>query len=60
MNKLKVALCGKEAQAVFDGELFTATIKKAIIHEDGRIQFYLHNDLMLETHITEKAKEADT
>lgn len=59
-DKLKAALSGKEAQTTFDGELFTATIKKAIIYEDGRMQFYLHNDLMLETHITEKAKEADT
>lgn len=59
-DKLKEALCGIEVQATFDENLFTKTIKKAVIYEDGRLQFFLHNDQILETTITEKAKEAVT
>lgn len=59
-DKLKEALRGIEVQATFDENLFTATIKKAIIYEDGRLQFVLHNDQILETTITEKVKEAVT
>ena len=60
-DKLKAELHHRERQTTFDEALFTATVKKAVIHEDGRMQFYLLNDLLLETTIVEnKKKEVHT
>lgn len=58
-DKLRAALCNREEQTAFDEALFTETVKKAIIHEDGRLQFILQNGLQMETNISEK-KEAHT
>ena len=60
-DKLKAVLRHREMQTTFDEALFTATVKKVVIHEDGRMQFYLLNDLLLETTIVEnKKREAHT
>ena len=50
-DKLKTILSAKEAQMEFDETLFTDTVKKAVVHENGSLEFILQNDLTLETHI---------
>lgn len=59
-DKLKAVLGDRTDPITFDENIFIATIKKAVVYEDGRLRFYLHNDLQIETGITEKEKEADT
>lgn len=58
-NKLGAALCNREEQVAFNERLFAETVKKAVVHEDGRLQFTMLNGLRLETNISEK-KEAYT
>lgn len=53
-DRLKAALADKEERTEFDENLFDTTVKKVVIHEDGRLQFILINGLQLEINIHEK------
>ena len=50
-DKIKRALAGIGKQAEFDSTLFEQTIRQAVIQEDGKITFQLHNDIKIDISI---------
>lgn len=50
-QKLQAVLAGKEKQTIFDPILFRKTVRKIMVHKDGRLQVYLQNGVFLNTNI---------
>lgn len=50
-EKIKLALEGIEEQSEFDDALFEQIIRQAVIHEDGKITFQLHNGIEIDTYV---------
>ena len=50
-DKIKRALAGIRAQSEFDDALFEQTIRQAVIQEDGKITFQLHNGIEIDTYV---------
>ena len=50
-EKIKRALAGIGEQSEFDDALFEQTIRQAVIHEDGKITFQLHNGIEIDTYV---------
>lgn len=50
-EKIKRVLQGIGEQSEFDDALFEQTIRQAVIHEDGKITFQLHNGIEIDTYV---------
>ena len=52
-DQIKAAILGKEKQMDFDERLFQQVIRKITVNPDGRLQFELLNNLLLDKNIEE-------
>ena len=50
-DKIKRTLAGIGEQSEFDDTLFEQTIRQAVIQEDGKITFQLHNGIEIDTYV---------
>lgn len=50
-DKIRQALAGIREPSEFDDTLFEQTIRQAVIHEDGKITFQLHNGIEIDTYV---------
>lgn len=50
-DKIKRAMAGIGEQSEFDDALFEQTIRQAVIQEDGKITFQLHNGIEIDTYV---------
>lgn len=50
-EKIKRVLAGIGEQSEFDDALFKQTVRQAVIQEDGKITFQLHNGIEIDTYV---------
>lgn len=52
-DKLRIAVSGREVQAKLEEKLFQQTVRKIMVHPEGKLQFELRNGLILDISISE-------